>query len=49
MSEQYSRRYFLRAAFLGGGVLASASLAPGLLPMVVKAGADPRGARAGPR
>lgn len=43
MSEQYSRRYFLRAAFLGGGVLASASLAPGLLPMVVKAGADPRG------
>lgn len=39
MSKQYSRRSFLRAAFLGGGVLAAASLAPALLPMTARAGA----------
>lgn len=39
MSEHFSRRYFLRAAVLGGGALAAASLAPALLPMAAQAGA----------
>lgn len=46
MSEQYSRRYFLRAALLGGGVLAGASLAPALLPIAAQAGAGGSTARA---
>lgn len=39
MWEQYSRRYFLRAAVLGGGALAAVSLAPALLPLAAQAGA----------
>ncbi|RXE62626.1 FAD:protein FMN transferase, partial [Muribaculaceae bacterium Isolate-002 (NCI)] len=37
MPLNHSRRHFLRAALLSGGVLTAASLTPALLPLAVKA------------